>query len=314
MKQLFLCYVMILSLLLAVNGCSNDLNPQQETDLSDAKMPAQKQGSQEPSIKQKETDNNNPDTSDEEEESEPLPQETEPPEIAPPEIAPPEIEPPEIEPPIVLPPVINLLEINELRTEYSSSAKRAEYIEFKALQTGNLNGLSLHIMYNAKNPFIYYFPAADIELGEYITLHLRTLESVCIDELEDALSLSGGVDSCPTARDLWVSGSTKLLHQTDIVYLQDEYGRILDAVIMNKTPSTWNKNQAHFAEIAENLFNAGVWKSADGEKPTPFDAVDTSSIKTSVTKSVSRYEGLENTHTSNDWYVTATISPGLPNK
>jgi len=301
MKQLFLCCVMILSLLLAVNGCSNDLNPQQKTDLPGAKIPAQKQGSQEPSIKQKGTDNNKPDVLDEEEN----------------ELLPDEIEPPEETPPKILPPVINLLEINELYTEYSGKTKHAEYIEFKALQSGNLNGLSLHIMYNAKKPFIYYFPAVDVALGEYITLHLRTLENNCIDELEDDLSLSDGVDSCPTARDLWVSGSVKSLHKTDIVYLQDEYGRILNAVIMYETPgNTWNKNQAHFAEIAENLFYAGVWKSADGEKPTPLDAVDTSSIKTSTTKSVSRYEGQENTHTSNDWYVTAanSVSPGQPNK
>jgi len=325
MKQIFLCYVMIFSLLLAANGCSNYLSPQTEADLPGEEAPAQKQGSQEPSIKQKEPDNNNPGVSDEDEENEeeeeddeePLPPETEPSEIEPPEIEPPETEPTEIEPPIVIPPVVKLLEINELYTEYSSSTKRVEYIEFKALQTGNLNGISLHIMYDAKNPFIYRFPSVDVASGEYITLHLRTLESASIDELEDDLALSGGVSSCSTARDLWVAGTAKLLHQTDIVYLQDEYDRILDAVIMNETPgNTWNKNQAHFAEITEKLFNAGVWVSADGEKPTPLDAVDTSSIKSSATKSVSRYEGRENTHTSNDWYVTNTngASPGQPNK
>jgi len=344
MKQLFLCWVMIFSLLLAAGSCSNYLSPHQETDSPGEEMPAQEQGSQEPGIKQKEPDNNNPGASDEDEEEdgeeeeddEPLPSENEPPEVKPPETEPteneppeteppeteptenepPETEPPEIEPPVI-PPVINLLEINELYAEYSGTTKRTEYIEFRALLSGNLNGLSLHIMYDAKKPFIYDFPAIDVASGEYITLHLRTLESDCIDELEDDLALSGGVNSCPTARDLWVSNSNKLLHRTDIVYLQDEYDRILDAVIMNETPSnTWNKNQAHFAEIAENLFNAGMWLSADGEQPTPLDAVDTSSIKTSATKSISRYEGQENTHTSNDWYVTASssMSPGLPNK
>jgi len=311
MKRFFLCYVMILSLLLTAVGCSNDLNPQQETDLTGAKTPTQEQGGQKPSGKQKGTDDN-PDTSGGQEDDEPLPQE-----IEPPEEEEPEIEPPEEEPPIVIPTVINLLEINELYAEYSGTTKRTEYIEFKALESGNLNGLSLHIMYDSKKPFIYNFPDIDVASGEYITLHLRSLGSDCIDELGGNLALSGGVNSCPTARDLWVPNSDKLLHRTDIVYLQDEYDRILDAVIMNETPNnTWNKSQAHFAEIAETLFNAGMWLSAEGEQPTPLDAVDTSPIKASATKSVSRYEGQENTHTPNDWYVTAAgnISPGLPNK
>jgi len=301
MKKLFCC-VMILSLLLAVFGCSNDLIPKQETELSGAEESAHEQGVEDgASGGSGEQGGNEPVT----------------PEVEPPETEPPEVEPPEVEPPEIEPSVISLLEINELRTEYNGTAKRAEYVEFKAKQSGNLNGLSLHIMYEKNNPFVYDFPDIDVALGEYITLHLRTLEDGCIDELEDDLALSGGTDSCPTARDLWVSGSDKLLHSTDIAYLQDENGKILDAVVMNETPSdAWNKSQAHFAGIMENLFNAGMWKAADGQTPTPLDAVDTSSINTAATKSVSRYENQENTHTAEDWHITAQsgATPGMPNK
>ncbi|GBU28476.1 hypothetical protein R84B8_02035 [Treponema sp. R8-4-B8] len=209
------------------------------------------------------------------------------------------------------------IEINELRTEYSSSAKRAEYIEFKVKSAGDLNGLKLYIMYDAKKPYTYDFPSVDVKLGEYVTLHLRTLESTCVNELGENLSESAGTDSCPTARDLWVSGSEKLLHKTDIVYLEDANGRILDTIIMNDEPAeTWKKNQTHFTGIIEDLFNKEAWKSADGHLPGPFDAVNTSTIKTSATKSVSRHENKENTHTANDWYVTDLnkASPGLPNK
>ena len=278
MKQVFVCCVMICSLLFAVCGCSNDLSPQQGT------------GQKESGIKQNETDNNNSQTSGEQGQNEPDPQEVKPQEIS-------------------------LLEISELRTEYSSEAKRAEYIEFKVKSAGNLNGLRLYIMWNAKTPFIYDFPAVDVSSGEYVTLHLRTLESNCINELGKNLSESAGTDSCPTARDLWIPGSTELLRQTDIVYLQDADGKIFDAIIMNESPGdTWKKNQAHFAGIAEDLYARGVWKSANGKKPSPLDAVDTST--TSPTKSVSRYEGKENTHTAKDWYITALnkASPGQPNK
>ena len=99
--------------------------------------------------------------------------------------------------------------------------------------------------------------------------------------------------------------------------LQDANGRIIDAIIMNETPGgTWNKNQAHFADIADTLFAAGMWMSANGQKPAPFDAVDTSSINYSLMKSVSRYEGRETTHSAKDWYVTADggITPGMANQ
>jgi hypothetical protein len=243
------------------------------------------------------------------------PPEVETPETEPPIVAPQETEPPEIIPPIVPQNDVKLV-INELRTEFSSTAKRAEYIEFKVTQEGNLNGISVHIMFDAKKPFVYNFPAVNVSLGEYITLHLRTIENDCIDELGDNLTLSGGVESCPTARDLWVKGSEKYLHKSDIVYLQDASGKIIDAIIMNEKPSaTWNNSQSHFQGIAEYLCNVGAWESADGEKPTAFDAVDTSSIGSSMYKSVCRYEWRQNHFNTSDWYVTPTSpTPGLPNK
>jgi hypothetical protein len=204
------------------------------------------------------------------------------------------------------------IEINELRTVYSSP--RAEFIEFKVKSPGELDGLQLYIMWDPKNPYIYDFPAIDVKLGEYVVLHLRTLEDACVNELGEDLSESAGTDSCPTARDLWVPGSAKLLHTTDIVYIQAN-GNILDAVILNETPGeTWNRG--HFAEIAEDLYNKGAWKTRDDKLPGPFDAVDTTTIKKAATKSISRREGKENTHSADDWYITDTggVTPGQANK
>jgi hypothetical protein len=206
--------------------------------------------------------------------------------------------------------------INELRTEYESSKKRAEYVEFKVKSAGNLEGVKLFIMWDAKKPFEYGFPAIEVEAGEYITLHLRALEDNCVDELGQDLQQSGGTDSCPSARDLWVSGTKKLLHKTDIAYLQNASGGIMDAVIMNEKPEeTWPQVRQHFTELTEFLFSKGAWKSEDGQLPSPLDSVDTSAIKSSTIKSVSRNEEGEDTNTANDWYVTASngITPGLPN-
>jgi len=222
------------------------------------------------------------------------------------------------EKPVVVPPEADLLMLNELRTEVSISGKRAEYIEFKARAAGNLKGLSLHIMNNAAKPFVYNFPAVTVASGEYITLHLQILESGCVDELGDDLSLSGGSEACPTARDLWVAGTAEVLNKTDIVYLQDANGKIIDAIVMNEKPGvTWNSKQAHFSEITDTLYNCGMWKSADGQKPTPFDTVNTSAIiGTSYSQSVSRDEDMENTHSADDWYITGIggLTPGKPNQ
>jgi len=211
----------------------------------------------------------------------------------------------------------SLLLINELRTEYILQTKNVEYIELKAIQAANLGGVSLYIMHEAEQPFIYQFPAVDVAADSYITLHLRTLDSFNVDELGDDISAWKGNDTSSTARDLWAAGNNKLLYQTDIVYLQDAKGAIMDAVVLNETPAAaWNTNQAHFAEITEKLYKCGMWQSSSGFKPTPLDAVDTSAIGCSVMKSVCRYEGRENTHSAKDWYVTAEglASPGRPNK
>jgi len=169
-------------------------------------------------------------------------------------------------------------------------------------------------MFDANKPFVYYFPEINVKEGEYITLHLRTLEETCIDELGDNLNLSGGKDSCSTARDLWVTGSEKYLHKTDIVYLQNASGGIIDAIVMNENPSmTWEKSRAHFANIVKYLCSVGAWECED-DNPTAFDAVNTSSIGQSMYKSVSRYEWRANNFNTTDWYIVDAGTPGQPNK
>jgi len=352
MKNLFF-KVMIFSLLVSVVGCSNGLVSDSEKELSGGDLPTQETkpetisgqnepenintddtGGQEqneneppevvtPEIEQNETEKPEVEKP-EENQSENETPEVKPPIIEPPIVEPSEEEPPETEPPEMLPPIEPpitppnnaMLLINELKTEFSSSSKHAEYIEFKVTNAGNLNGISVHIMYNANNPFVYNFPDVNVGKGEYITLHLRTIENNCVNELEDNLSLSGGTDSCPTSRDLWVAGSEKHLHKTDIVYLKDASGKIIDSIVMNEKPSlTWNKSQSHFQVIVENLCNVGAWESEDGEKPTAFDAVNTSSIGSSYIKSVCRYEWRQNHFNTTDWYINPTSStPGLPNQ
>jgi hypothetical protein len=161
---------------------------------------------------------------------------------------------------------------------------------------------------------IYEFLSVDVAEGEYVVLHLRTLEDNCVDEYGTDLGESGGTDSSPTARDFWIPGSDKLLHKTDAVYIVDQEGSVLNAVMISETPDSWWR-KAYFAEAAEFLFNSGAWKSPGGEVCSPADAVSSATIKTAPTRSISRDETMQNTGTAMDWYATDTrgSTPGLPN-
>ena len=202
--------------------------------------------------------------------------------------------------------------INELRTEFSKL--NAEYIEFKMINAGNLGGLRVFAAWLNKNPMIYEFPPVEVEAGEYVILHLRTLEESCMDELGDNLDASGGTYSCPTARDLWIPGSSKLLHKTDAVYVIDQDDRVLDAIMLSETPDPfWNKS--YFEEAAGFLFTKGAWKSPTGGICSPENAVSSTNVKTAITRSISRDETMDDTNTAAEWYVTANsgLTPGLPN-
>jgi len=293
MKHVFARYVMILSLLLAIVGCSEDATSHQGQNQNPAENPDIDAGKNQPDVDTEEID----------------PDDANPTDLSPSDAN----EPDNAEP---LDPEPALLEINELLTEYDSKNKRGEFIEFRVKSAGNLEGLKLYLRY-LKTPFIYEFPAINVKKDEFITLHFRTLEENCVNELGKNLSASGGAYSCPTARDLWVPGNKEYLRKLDIAYLQDSDGNIMDAVVMNDAPAeNWISSRVHFEDVMKLLFEKGAWKSADGQLPGPLDAVDTKGIVSSKTRSVSRYKGIEDTNTADDWFVTGNngATPGVQNK
>jgi len=202
------------------------------------------------------------------------------------------------------------LQINELRTEYSNP--KAEFIEFKILKDGNMGALRVFVAGNNKKPVLYEFAPVEVKTGEYVVLHLRKPEGSCKDENGKSLNESDGKDSCPTARDLWIPGSDKLLHKTDAVYVLDQDDKVLDAVMLaEKSDPLWGKD--YFTQAADFLFSQGAWKSAAGTVCSPADAVNSS--KATLTRSICRDETAINTHKAADWYVTVNngATPGEKN-
>jgi hypothetical protein len=204
--------------------------------------------------------------------------------------------------------------INELRTEYSKP--KTEFVELQTLEAGNLGALRLFIVGHTSNPLVYEFPPVEAAAGEYILLHLRSIESseaVMVNETGTDLTLSGGADS-GAYRDLWVPGSEKLLHKTDAVYLVDQDDRVIDAVVLSENDDPWWTKE-YFVQAADLLYRQGAWVQGDGKIPGPSDAVITFNIKTAMTRSICRDKTLPDTNTKADWYIcnTSKASPGKEN-
>jgi hypothetical protein len=215
------------------------------------------------------------------------------------------------------------LVINELRTEYKSPAGPAgEFVELRTLGPGNLGALRLFISKEGLSDPVYEFPAAEVKEGEYIVLHLRTLEAgvETADETGEDLALSGGTEARPEARDFWIGGSTELLGKTDAVWIMDQDDTVLDGVILSEDPAKWTPKKYDMAVFAEFLSARNGWlpleEGEDGNgTPGPQDAVSTKSVGSSFTKSVSRDEASGDSNRSSDWFVTDKngATPGTKN-
>ena len=208
------------------------------------------------------------------------------------------------------------LVFNELRTEFSRP--RAEFVEFLALTAGNLGAMRLFIAGHSLTTPVYEFPPIEVKAGEYIVLHLRTLDESSVDETGDDLTLSGGNGSSDTARDLWIPGSSKLLHRTTALWLMDQDDRIIDAALLCENPADWGRNNS--AAAAEFLARNGAWLPVASDNgvteewvPGPADAIVTRG--TTATRTICRDETIPPAPHANNWYITATgnDTPGREN-
>ena len=198
------------------------------------------------------------------------------------------------------------LVFNELRTEYSKP--KVEFVEFLVLGQGNLGALRLFIAgYSLVKP-VYEFSPVEVQAGEFVVLHLRTLEEGCVDETGSNLALSGGAEVLDVARDLWLPGNKKMIHKTDALWLLDQDDRIIDAVLLSETCDTeWNKKDAATASAAEFFGREKAWS------PNPADAIMTGG--TTTTRTICRDETIPPARRAANWYITATSSatPGKQN-
>jgi len=206
------------------------------------------------------------------------------------------------------------LVFNELRTEYNKP--KAEFVEFISQEAGNLGGMRLFIAGHSLSAPVYEFAPVEVKAGEYIVLHLRTVEEDCLDETGADLALSGGKDADNGARDLWVPGNAKLLHKTDALWLMDQDDKIIDAILLSENPDAkWGSDK--IAEAASFLGREKAWLPSNGDtaewSPGPSDAVIVTG--TTNTRTICRDETPPARPCASNWYITATSSatPGKTN-
>ncbi|MDR2397128.1 MAG: hypothetical protein LBD74_00020 [Spirochaetaceae bacterium] len=196
------------------------------------------------------------------------------------------------------------LMITELRTEYAKG--KAEFVEVKSLSSGNLGALRLFIASQGDTP-VFEFPPVEVASGEYLVIHLRSLDAGLSNETGTDRGASTGPEALVEARDFWVPDTRKRLRKTDVVFFMDQDDQILDAVVLSEKAEPWAKVEV--AEAARQVSDQGAWLPS----PEPHHAVP--SKGTTVTRSISRDEALADRNRAEDWYITATsgVSPGKAN-
>ncbi|MDR0524854.1 MAG: hypothetical protein LBG90_03180 [Spirochaetaceae bacterium] len=200
--------------------------------------------------------------------------------------------------------------ITEIRTEYSKP--KVEFIEIKTLSPGNLGALRLFIASNGLETPVFEFPPAEVRAGEYIVIHLRSIEEGLVNETGSNLAASKGTEALTDARDFWIPNSKKLLRKTDAVFFMDQSDKILDAVVLSENPDSWG-SKPDVAEAAAMLANQGAWQSLGRSVINPGDAVP--SKNATATRSICRDERVSDSNRATNWYITVAsgATPGKPN-
>jgi hypothetical protein len=203
------------------------------------------------------------------------------------------------------------VQITELRTEYAKP--KVEFVEIKTLGAGNLGALRLFIAGTGMAEPVFEFPPAEVAEGEYLVVHLRTLDPASVNETGPDLALSPGAEALPDARDFWVPEAVKRLKKTDVVLLLDQEDRILDGALLSENPdNAWAKEDLDRA--AKLLAAQEAWKNDAGSRSLgPRDAIPTKG--TTTTRTICRDETLTDTDSAADWFIadTSQATPGKPN-
>lgn len=214
--------------------------------------------------------------------------------------------------------------LSEVRAGYGKP--KVEFIEFYVHTSGNLAGIALSA---ANKDFEYVFPSAEVSAGEYIVLHMRTLEqeSGHVDELDNNLDASVAPDSCTNARDLWVPLSARIVGTSDVIVLQERLnGKIVDALLYAH-PEMSGTVEKKIVPVAQKVVDSGAWQgSAEiGDWALAEGLTNDSTTRSLSRQNIAEIDGAVKAglpipvNNRDNWFVTKTVgkasgaTPGLAN-
>ena len=155
----------------------------------------------------------------------------------------------------------NLAELllSEIRTDMTKT--KVEFVELFALKSGNTGGMVLECC-NGSKKLEYVMPAVDVKAGDYIVVHLRSIEDSCTDELE-SYDKCKATDCSDTAVDLWVEGNTKQVSKNGCVVLRERTGSAPCDIIcfLESSKTAWPSDIIE--ESVKEAFECGLWKDGD---------------------------------------------------
>lgn len=149
-----------------------------------------------------------------------------------------------------------ILRINEIRTAYSKP--KVEFIEFVVLQGGNLGGIEVGNAANTVRP-VWEFPSSEVETGDYVVYHLRSVEDGLIDEVSAEL-VSPGTEARLDARDFWDNQAKAPLKPTNVITVRERKGGSLQDVLVCVAAGVEAWPTEALASAAAEACESGIWQ------------------------------------------------------
>lgn len=147
-------------------------------------------------------------------------------------------------------------------TSKGNTIYRGEYVEFLALEAGNLAGLEL-ISASDGEEKKYVFPAIDVKQGEIFIVHFRTIGEGCVNELGEDLNSATAPHSKDGVRDFWSESTVAHFNDSsDIILLKNTVdGSIMDGLMYAAPEAAEWKSSV--AATAVEISDAGLYGSSD---------------------------------------------------
>ncbi len=199
--------------------------------------------------------------------------------------------------------------INELTTQGSST--HPDMTELYVMNDGNMAGITFFEGTKEDHDSEFVFPPFEVKGGDYIIIHCKP-EGI-IEEITETSdkSVSGGIDSSPTAWDVWPSGFSGLSGNNGVLSLYTRPGgELLDCFLYSNRTSVSDENYRGFGSIStmlrvDYIADEGGW-TFSGALIAPEDCVNPDD--STATRSICRDSAFTDTDDKSDWHIVPTSS------